>query len=195
MEVALTLEFRLRGFHGSVRVAATVNDDPARWGYHLLGIDQAIVDAAHGHPVVQATVEFPAEGYAAELGWIQVVWHSIPDTPARVICDVPPQMADSGMPFMSFGTRPTFFDAPADTVPSSKFRATAFLTYSPDVLMTKVVAPICGFRWGFDRVAGESTSIPIERAESADWDGMADELRALYPAWDFVPGSDPESRR
>ena len=66
-QAVLRLAFRLRGFHGSVRVLATTNDDPARGGYHLLGIDQAIVDAAHGHPVVQATVDFPAEGYAAEL--------------------------------------------------------------------------------------------------------------------------------
>jgi hypothetical protein len=77
---------------------------------------------------------------------------------------VPPQMADSGMPYMSFGTRPMFFDAPADSVPSSQFRATAFLTYSPDVLMTKVVAPICGFHWGFDRITGESRSLPIQPA-------------------------------
>lgn len=185
MDEVFTLEFRLRGFHGNVRVLATINDDPARWGYRLLGIDPAIVKAAHGHPVVQATVDFAAEGYAAELGWIQIVSHTTATEPTRVICDVPPQMTDSGMPFMSFGTRPTFFDAPADTVPSSQFRATAFLTYSPDVLITKVVAPVCGFRWGFDKVAGQPRSIPIERAETADWELMANQLRSLYPAWDF----------
>jgi hypothetical protein len=185
MHEVLTLAFGLGGFHGRVRVLAAVNEDPARWGYELLGVDQAIVKAARGHPVVQATVEFPAEGYAAEFGWVQVVSHTTANKSTRVICDVPPQMADSGMPFMSFGTRPTFFDAPADTVLSSRFRATAFLTYSPDVLMTKVVAPICGFRWGFDKVAGEPRSIPTERAEAAHWERMANQLRSLYPTWDF----------
>jgi hypothetical protein len=190
MDEVFTLEFRLRGFHGSVRVLATINDDPARWGYHLLGFDETFVEAAHGHPVVHATVDFPAEGYAAELAWIQLVTHTIPTQPTRVFCDVAPQMADSGMPFMSFGTRPTFFDAPADSVPSSRFRATAFLAYSPDVLMTKVVAPICGFRWGFDKVAGEPRSIPIERAGAADWDRMAQQLHSLYPAWDFLAANE-----
>ena len=147
------------------------------------------MDAAPGHPVVQADVDFPAEGYAAELAWIQVVSHSVPTEPTRVICDVPPQMTGSSMPFMSYGTRPTFFDAPADTVPFSQFRATAFLTHSPDVLMTKVVAPICGFRWGFDKIAGEPTSRPVTPAEPADWDRMAQQLRPLYPAWDFLPAS------
>jgi hypothetical protein len=185
MREVLRLAFRLRGFHGSVRVLATTNDDPGRWGYHLLGIDRTIVDAAHGHPVVQATVDFPAEGYAAELAWIQLVSHSTPTEPTQVVCDVPPQMADSGMPYMSFGTRPMFFDAPADSVPCSQFRATAFLTYSPDVLMTKVVAPICGFHWGFDRITGESRSLPIQPAECGDWDSMARQLRSMYPAWEF----------
>jgi hypothetical protein len=96
MDEAFRLEFSLRGFHGSVRVSSTINDDPARWGYHLLGIDQAIVDAAHGHPVVQATVDFPAQGYAAELAWIQLVWHTVATESTRVICDVAPQMVDSG---------------------------------------------------------------------------------------------------
>jgi hypothetical protein len=55
-----------------VRIRHGANDDPARWGYDRLGLafDSA---AAKGFPVVEARVEYPAEGYAGFLGWIQVV--------------------------------------------------------------------------------------------------------------------------
>jgi hypothetical protein len=187
MDEVLTLDFSLRGFDGRVRVSTEINDDPPRWGFELLGLEEEAVTAAHGHPVIQAEVEFSADGYAAELSWVQLVSHSAPDQPTRVFCDVPPHLADTGMPFMSLGVRPTFFDAPADTWPSSEWRATAFLAYTPDVLMTKVVGPLCGFRWGFDKVEGEPRIVPVERAEPDDWNAMADRLRALYPAWKFLP--------
>ena len=90
------------------------------------------MDAAHGHPVVQATVDLPRRGLRRRARLpIQLVSHSTPTEPTQVVCDVPPQMADSGMPYMSFGTRPMFFDAPADSVPCSQFRATALLDVQP----------------------------------------------------------------
>jgi hypothetical protein len=150
MREVLLLPFELRGFSGSVHVHVGVNDDPRRWGYHLLGLDFGdAFEGALGFPVVEAIVRFGAEGYAAELGWIQVVAQSKPDAPdVDLICDVPPHMRSVAMPFMSFGVRPTLFDAPADDTDSDlTWRATAFLTYTPDLLMSKVIGPVCGFSW------------------------------------------------
>ena len=43
--------------------------------------------------------------------------------------------------------------------------------------MTKVVGPICGFHWGFDRITGESRSLPIQPAECGrTGDRMAQQL-------------------
>ena len=54
---------------GVVRVSLTRNDDPERWGWRLLGLDVPL-EYIVGFPVVEATVDYPAEGYAAVLGWV-----------------------------------------------------------------------------------------------------------------------------
>ena len=54
------------------RVSITRNEEPARWGWRLLGIDVPLEHIV-GFPVVEATVDYPGEGYAAVMGWVQVV--------------------------------------------------------------------------------------------------------------------------
>ncbi len=54
----------------AVQIRYGRNDDPKRWGYDLLALDFDI-DAARGFPVIEARVEYPAEGYAAVMSWIQ----------------------------------------------------------------------------------------------------------------------------
>ena len=92
------LPFRVRALGGEVRVAYGVNTDPTRWGFHLLGLD-AELESTRGFPVLQATVSYPAEGYAAYFGWVQLVryWESDSEEPA-VVADVPPQLADAAIP-------------------------------------------------------------------------------------------------
>jgi hypothetical protein len=194
MREVLVLSLELRGFFGSVHVHAGVNDDPRRWGYHLLGLDFGDgFEGALGFPVVEATVRFGAECYAAELGWIQVVAQSRPGAPGvDLICDVPPHMRTVAMPCMSFGARPTLFDAPAyDAETNLTWRATAFLTDTPDVLMSKVIGPVCGFSWGFDKRGGKVTSSPVTPAGRTEWGSFASSLRPLYPEWAFLSGDDP----
>jgi hypothetical protein len=195
MREVLVLPFELRGFAGSVHVHADVNEDPSRWGFQFLRLDfgEGFV-GARGFPVVQATVEFGAEGYAAELGWIQIVEQSRPGSAAvDLICDAPPNMRSLSMPFMSFGTRPTLFDAPADDVePDLTWRATAFLTQTPDLLMSKTIGPVQGFIRGFDKREGEIAISPVTPAGLAEWRHLASSLRSRYPEWEFLSGEEPE---
>lgn len=182
----LLLPFRIHGADGSARVVHGRNDDPRRWGYHLLGLDFDI-DAARGFPVIEASVEYPLEGYAAYMGWIQLVryWVGGQDD-ATVIVDVAPQLRESKMPFLSFGLRPTMFDAPAFTERNVTWRAASFLTYAPDCLMTPTIGPACGFRWGYDIRDGSPEPTELVTAGRDDWLAVRTELRPRYPDWTFL---------
>jgi hypothetical protein len=70
MEV--TFPFSLHGRKGTVTVVYRANDDPERWGYSVLGLSWP-TSLAEGLPVLEARVSSPLEGYAAVMGWIQVV--------------------------------------------------------------------------------------------------------------------------
>jgi hypothetical protein len=180
----LLLPFRIHGAEGSVRVVHGRNEDPRRWGYHLLDFD---IDAARGFPVVEATVEFALEGYAANMGWLQLVRYRVAERgDETVIVDVAPQLRESKMPFLSFGLRPTMFDAPATTDPHVTWRAASFLTYAPDCLMTPTIRPACGFRWGYDVRDGSPEPTELLVAGRDDWLDLRTELEPRYPDWTFL---------
>jgi hypothetical protein len=182
----LTIPFRLRGVDGNVVVAYRRNDDPERWGFQYLALPFDI-GSARGFPVVEASVDYAAEGYAALLSWIQVVRMWIADaSEPETICDVPPQMRGTGMPFFSFGVLPALFDAPVIIEPRVKWRAVAFLTATPDVAMTKVIEQVCGFEWGYDVIEGNVSAVT---PSVAGWDdrsaACSEVLVAEYPDWRF----------
>ena len=175
----LSLPFRLRGSDGVVHASVTVNDDPSRYGYDLLNLPFP-VDTAYGFPVASATVEFPREGYAAELGWVQVVWMN-----DDIIVDRPPQLADVDYPYVVFGLRPAFFDAPSTTVTPVAWRARAFLTATPDCLMTRVIEPVTGFAWGYDRDGDRIDVRGPETVVDEDWRLVRDALARVLPRWEL----------
>lgn len=182
------MPFRVRQIDGGVRVRYTRNEDPRRWGYDLLRLDFD-TGVARGFPVIEAKVEYPAEGYAAIMSWIQVVRYLVgAQQQPTVIVDVAPQMRDAGMPYLSFGIQPTLFDAPAITERDVVWRAWSFLTYTPDALMTPVVEPACGFRWGYDVRDGSPEPTELLSAGRDEWLEIRDELRARYPEWRFEGG-------
>ncbi len=64
--------FSLHGRAGTVTVTYRTNEDPERWGYGVLDLPWPS-SLANGLPVLEARVSSPLEGYAAVMGWIQVV--------------------------------------------------------------------------------------------------------------------------
>jgi hypothetical protein len=184
--VETALRFRLRDAEGRVTVRYLVNEEPARWGFDRLGLDFDI-EVARGFPVVEARVEYAAEGYAASLGWIQGVryWVDRQPEPTLVIPDVAPQLRDAQVPYLSFGIQPTLFDAPAFTEQNVVWRAWSFLTQTPDLLMTPVVEPVCGFTWGYDIVEGRPAPTELRPASGSDWLDLREDLRAKLPGWTF----------
>jgi hypothetical protein len=180
----LDLAFELRGRPGTVHVRHGVNEDPRRWGYDLLEMPD-LVERSRGFPVVEATVEHGAEGYAAVMGWLQVVRYRDDESGEELIVDVAPQLQGAGVPWMSFGVRPAYFDAPSTTSDEAAFRADAFLAVTPDALMTPVAEPLCGFSWGYDVTGGVPARAPLAPAGPERWAAMVPALAAAYPKWTF----------
>ena len=86
----MVIPFRLRGLEGHVEVGYATNDDPRRWGYPLLeGALGFAAEQARGFPVVSATVAYPGEGFAAAMGWIQLVRWLEEGADETVIVDKP----------------------------------------------------------------------------------------------------------
>jgi hypothetical protein len=186
--VATTIPFQLRGVTGRVTVRYGANEDPLRWGFGVLDQDWFSPELVRGFPVMQASVEHPSEGYAADLGWVQVVRYEVRDPGEEerlTVFDVPPQLAGSEIPFAAFGLRPTFFDAPAIGAREVTWDADTFLVYAPDAVLSRVLRAVCGFRWGY-RVDGGAVSLdPLGIARPADWARNLSDLRARFTTWTF----------
>jgi hypothetical protein len=181
--------FALRGAEGRVEITYSVNEDPARWGFHLLGSDFND-NSGRGFPVIQARVRFSAEGYAGCLGWIQIVDYTVrnesgEDEQGWAVPDVPPQARDANTPYMSFGIEPTLFDAPAFNDRNVDFNARSFLTYTPDCLMSPIVEPLIGFCWGVEVIDSVVSPKALRPASISDWTQARKYLGFRLPTWKF----------
>ena len=195
-----TFPFRLRGREASVNVTFQTNTDPDRWGYGVLGLPWPS-GLARGLPVIEAHVSTLLEGYAATMAWIQVVRIHVAEESTALLeggekapagnhswVDGPPQLRGLGVPFVSFGSCPSLFDAPASTESDIRFIADSFLTASPDGLLSRRSAPCFGMRWGYATRTGEDPELiePTPLGPS-DWEHALPVLRAGYPDWTFDP--------
>jgi hypothetical protein len=179
-----TVPFYLRGVAGQVLIEYGRNDDPVRWGYDVLG-PRFSPPSAQGFPVIQASVDYEREGYAAFMAWVQVVRVAVLDTGEReTMFDVNPQMETMEMPFLALGVRPTLFDAPSTNAGDVTWDADTFLVHTPDVL-SRAIHPNCGFRWGYRVTSGEVSLLPVTIGDEADWDRNLPDLRDRYPTWTF----------
>jgi hypothetical protein len=184
VEVSRT-PFELSGQAGEVVVRYGENEDPARWGYDLLGLDFPW-EISRGFPVFRADVTYERDGYAAVLGWVQVVWMSVAgESEPRVMVDVAPQLIGSGFPYVSFGVEPTMFDAPSTTHHDVGWVARTFLTASPDRLMTRVVEPVVGFRWGYTIDGGDVAIDVLAPASDDDWLVTRNVIAMQFSDWEF----------
>jgi hypothetical protein len=182
------IPFRLRGVDGTVSVEYGVNQDPERWGYAVLNLDWYRREAVHGFPFMQASVDHPSEGYAANMAWIQVVRYVVRDPGDEhdaIVFDVPPQFSDSDVPYFAFGVRPTVFDAPSIVANDVTWRAATFLVYTPDAVLSRVLRSVCGFTWGYDVRAGVREVKPLRVADYEDWRTILPDLRGRFATWDF----------
>jgi hypothetical protein len=51
--------------------------------------------------------------------------------------------------------------------------------------MTRVVEPVCGFRWGYTTRNGTLEMLPLMRANNTTWISARTVLRERYPSWEF----------
>lgn len=193
--------FSLRGRGGTVSAWYGSNDDPDRWGYALLGLPWP-THLARGLPVLEAHVDIPLRGYAAVMGWIQVVHIRVSESSEPLVAGVdrappgdhrwvdgPPQLQGLGVPFLSFGICPSLFDAPASTESDVEFVADSFLTASPDGLISRISEPCFGFRWGYSTETGQTPRLlPPSAVAEREWASALPLLTETFPDWTFGSG-------
>lgn len=185
----LELPFRLRERAGVVRVEVVSNTDPEEIGHPLVavGYDAA---AFRGFPIVQADVAYEGSGALAWMGWLQVIVRTDDDGAVYPGVDVAGLFGDE-CPLYVFGFKPTFSDFPANpTHPDGNWVADAFLVAIPDVVRSRVLDLVAGFRWGYRLQAGRA----VERFSPtplgvADWNAHLPLLASEYPTWTCNPAS------
>ncbi len=192
--------FRLRGAEGSVVASFQANEDPERWGYGVLGLTWP-TELAQGLPVLTARTECSLEGYAAVMGWVQVVRIDVLEISRALVegvdkapaghhewVDGPPQLRGPGVPATSFGACPTLFDAPASTESDTTFLADSWLTASPDALISRESFPLLGLRWGYSTRAGQPHELhEPSLLDESHWAEALPLLRETFPDWQFRP--------
>jgi len=145
---AKSIPFTLRGVSGQIHVSLVINDDPLRYGCDLLDPDLP-PDAAQGYPICRAEIEHDADGYAAAMGWVQLVRST--DAAPEFEMDPLALFRQVASPFAFFGIKPTMFDAPfRDEKYDCTWRAETFLCAILDGVMSQHAQPLAG-------LAGAST--------------------------------------
>jgi len=141
-------------------------------------------DAAHGYPICRAEIEHDADGYAAAMGWVQLV-RSTDAAPAFEM-DPLALFREVASPFAFFGIKPTMFDAPfRDEKYDLTWRAETFLCAIPDGVMSQHAQPLAGFGWGFDVLDRGIALVGPTVLDLSAWDQHLSVLRSLYPTWVF----------
>jgi hypothetical protein len=187
------LPFRLRDRDGAVHVEVRPNDDPEELGHPLVAIGYD-VSAFRGFPVVEATISYDGYGPRAWMGWLQVIERH--DDDGGVVADV--DVADlfgGASPLYTFGYLPTFSDFPANPDhPDGDWVAHAFLVAVPDVVRTRRLAPVVGFRWGYRLVSHRPVELfePTRLAPDS-WRGHRALLESDFTDWTFLPWIGPEA--
>ena len=180
----LTIDFRHAGVEGRVVASCVPNDDPGSVGKG---------DEARGFPVCMATIDYPAEGYRALFGWVQLV-RSTDNSSAGAAFENDPLrfFEDSPAPYCWYGLRPILFDAPSrDDRRPLLWLAHSFLCATPrDAGERRQVVPLLGFAWGFQiETQGRIDLAPMTKLAPLDWNQHLPYLRASFPTWEFAASS------
>lgn len=178
----MDIGFELRGIAGQVSVTCSRNDRP-----ELVGS----APESAGFPFCHATVDYPAQGYDAVLGWVQLV-RSDDNTSRGRAFEVDPLdfLGDVPHPFCWIGLSPRLFDAPSRTPRLDlDWVAHSFLCVPDAGADDRVeVHALLGFSWGF-RIRDETVQLVApSRLRPAEWDQDVEVLAGRYPSWRFVDG-------
>jgi hypothetical protein len=139
-----------------------------------------------GFPVVRASITYSGEGLRGAMGWIQVVRHIAADRVGEVAVDRFP-LGPEDSPLYTYGYLPTFFDAPANPDhPDGVWQADTWLIAIPDVIRSRRVAPITGFRWGYNLESGRPSLLPLTGLALTDWRDLLPALRDEHRRWAFL---------
>jgi hypothetical protein len=171
--------FSFAGAQGQVDVVVAVNANPQTLGCR---------PAAKGFPYCTASVTHPARGYAAAMGWIQLVG-STDDASRGTSFEMDPfePLGPVSYPFAFFGFLPTLFDAPSrETISNMDWTAHSFLCRLAE--HRHQTSAILGFSWGFTIDDGTITLRGPEALGSQDWDAHRSTLEREHPGWSFSPG-------
>jgi hypothetical protein len=177
----MDLDFRLRGIPGRVQVTYERCDDPGAVG---AGADSV------GFPWCHARVDYPARGYDAVLGWVQLVRSDDNDSAGREY-EIDPLdfLGDLPHPFCWIGLNPQLFDAPSRSpLQDMRWRAQSFLCVPDGPPDSFEVHVLTGFGWGFDVTGSRIDLVEPYAVGPEDWEGRRSTLAELYPAWRFQPG-------
>ena len=178
----MDITFALRGIEGHVSVTYARNDRP-----DLVGSGAE----SSGFPMCHATVDYPAQGYDAVLGWVQLV-RSDDNTSQGRAFEIDPLefLGDVPHPFCWIGLSPQLFDAPSRSPRRDlDWAAHSFLCVpdgSTDAGLE--VHALLGFAWGFHVRNEEIDLAPPTLLGPADWDHHVDVLAPRYPSWRFSSG-------
>ncbi len=177
----LSVPFEARGYRGDVTVSIRANEAPEAIGCPL---------SALGFPVCEARVDFSATGYAAILGWVQVVRmrspHLTPDD--QWVVDPLEIYGHLDTPFGFHGIAPTLFDAPSRSDRSRylDWQAESYLCFAPTSPMAREAVAVAAFTWGFLLDRGEVTPREAKVLPLSSWSEHLELLGHSYPGWEFL---------
>ncbi|WP_331733639.1 hypothetical protein OG948_60045 (plasmid) [Embleya sp. NBC_00888] len=172
--------------YGSVRVTVERVENPSAVGQTA---------EARDFPCLTALVDFPARGYGALFGWVQLVRSTDGSSAGTEFeMDPFPLFADAGSPYCYFGVTPTLFDSPArHTRDPMTWLAHSFLAWTPmaDTIERHAI-PLVGFSWGFTIDRTETiTVLPTRPLAPSDWTTHLPHLTEQHPTWTFGPPPAP----
>lgn len=178
----MRIDFQLRGIAGSATVEVEPNLDPASVGAG---------PNAQGFPMCDVQVHYPARGYDAVLGWVQLV-RSGDNVSGGSAFELDPLefLGEPTHPFAWIGLEPRAFDAPSRTLPlSMDWVAHTFLCVPDGSSRADMsVHALAGFSWGFRCEGSEVTMTPASLLTPDDWNAHVGTLATLFPDWEFVSG-------
>jgi hypothetical protein len=132
-------------------------------------------------------VNYAGDGYAAILGWIQLVRSTDnASLGARFEPDPVEAIGVTPHPFAWFGLTPTLFDAPSRTTKDDlDWVAHSFLAFVGGPFEARA---LMGFAWGFKVAARDISLVEPAPLEATRWDEHLSTLRQAHPTWTFAAG-------